>query len=61
MNSYEGAGDGGIGFHCAHFLQQNMDIFYLHSLDAPNSFSVATYYLISLYCLEHSNGDITLL
>lgn len=51
----------GIGFYCTHFLWQNTDIYYPYSLDTPNSFSVAIYYLISLYCLEHSNDDIILL
>lgn len=51
----------GISFYRTHFLQQNMDVYYPYSLDTPNSFSVATYYLISLYCLEHSNDDIILL
>lgn len=48
----------GIGYYCTRFLQQNTDIYYPYSLDTPNSFSVAAYYLISFYCLEHSNDDI---
>lgn len=51
----------GIGFYSTHFLQQNMDIYDPYGLDTPNSFSVASYYLISLHCLEHSNDDIILL
>lgn len=45
-------------FYGTYFLHQNMDIRYPYRLDTPSSFSVATYYLICLYCLEHSNSDI---